>query len=649
MIGTLHSPSGADIELVVRAFETGRFEDAVGSARMKSAEYPGYGFFWKALGSALWELRQTDLALSAFDRALWVDRSDTQAWINRGVALHQSGRSVEALASYDRGMTLDIGLGSAYYNRGVTLGELRRQPEAIECYRRCVLIESSDAGAWNNLGNALRAAGNSDGAANAYHHAVCINPGDPRVLSNAAGPYSSGVKQDHGLSYLRRSARVAPEFVDALGNLGGFLRAGGFLDESFECLFKALALDPVASKVLTNLGASYRSIDNLGSAQLWMARSIFVEDNDPNARSNLGTVLLDQGCWEEAARELDLAISVDAGHAGAHLNRAQLRLLMGDFHQGWSEFEWRWAAIGQPRPDGHNIDSTTRFDMDVLKGKTLVLQAEQGYGDTLQFCRYARLAVEAGATTIMRVPEPLVRLLNGQSGMGEARESSAQIDDFDYLCPMLSLPMVFGTTLETIPFDQGPYLTALPEDVEYWHARLDAKLGLSNAVSRPLRVGLVWSCGFRKAQPDSWVINQRRNIPLGLLLECLDIPDITFISLQQGLSTEVDSQSPWARGQHRGDVIDFTDELTDFAKTAGLIANLDIVVSVDTSTAHLAAAMGKPTWILNRHDTCWRWLLNRSANPWYPSVTLYRQSRDRDWRPVLQRVAADLVRLARDR
>jgi hypothetical protein len=199
---------------------------------------------------------------------------------------------------------------------------------------------------------------------------------------------------------------------------------------------------------------------------------------------------------------------------------------------------------------------------------------------------------------------------------------------------MMSLPLAFGTTLETIPFGREAYLRALPEEVERWRERLGVR-------SRP-RVGLVWNGGFRADQPELWAVNERRNVPLELFAQALDIEGIDFVSLQKGDPAESEIRGREGEYWKRGRLYNYTSELSDFADTAGLIANLDLVISVDTSTAHLSAAMGKPTWILNRYDTCWRWLLDREDSPWYGSVKLYRQGADRDWRPVLQRVAQNL-------
>jgi len=222
--------------------------------------------------------------------------------------------------------------------------------------------------------------------------------------------------------------------------------------------------------------------------------------------------------------------------------------------------------------------------------------------------------------------------------MGEVIEINDPVPFVDLHCPMMSLPLAFGTTLETIPYGQEAYLEALPEDVARWRERLGE--------SDRLRVGVVWNGGFRPGQPELWAVNARRNVPLEVFAGHLDLEGIDFYSLQKGDPAESELRGREGEYWRRGRLYNYASELHDFADTAGLIANLDLVISVDTSTAHLSAALGKPTWILNRYDTCWRWLLDRQDSPWYGSVKLYRQGADRDWGPVLSKVAEDLRELS---
>jgi hypothetical protein len=271
-----------------------------------------------------------------------------------------------------------------------------------------------------------------------------------------------------------------------------------------------------------------------------------------------------------------------------------------------------------------------------LEGKTILLHAEQGYGDTLQFCRYARRVRAQGADVILEVPTSLGRLMKRLEEVGRVIFPEDATPEVDLQCPLMSLPLAFGTTLETIPCGER-YLVAEPALVERWRVRLGER--------RAFRVGLVWSGGLRPSQPESWSVNARRNIDLQMLAG-LNHPRIEYVSLQKGEPAESEAQDLRRRGWSGPTLIDHTKELTDFAQTAALIENLDLVVSVDTATAHLSAALGKPTWILNRLDSCWRWLWNRVDSPWYGSARLFRQSAPGSWDGVVRQVRDELFQLA---
>jgi hypothetical protein len=257
-------------------------------------------------------------------------------------------------------------------------------------------------------------------------------------------------------------------------------------------------------------------------------------------------------------------------------------------------------------------------------------------GDTIQFCRYAKHVADLGARVVLEVPRALANLLKNLDGVMQLAVRGEPLPPFDYYCPLMSLPLALKTTLTNIPA-QIPYLRSSTERVQYWNGALGQR-------TMP-RVGLVWSGGFRPNQPELWAVNDRRNIPLAKLA-ALKHPAIEFYSLQKGQPAESELAKLIANNWDGPDLRDYTSELHDFEETAALIEQLDLVISVDTATAHLAGALGKPVWILNRFDTCWRWLLDRTDSPWYPSAHLYRQERPGDWEGVVQKVRSDLEQFA---
>jgi hypothetical protein len=306
-------------------------------------------------------------------------------------------------------------------------------------------------------------------------------------------------------------------------------------------------------------------------------------------------------------------------------------LQLGRFEHGWRQYEWR--KKGDKPIAARNFPQRPWLGEEDIAGKTLFLWYEQGFGDTIQFCRYAKLAEARGAKVVMAVQRPLRALLKESFPTIQFIDQDEVPTDFGYHCPLMSLPLAFGTTLATIPANI-PYLEADAEKSLFWREKLGAK-------NKP-RVGLVWSGGFRPNQPELWAVNRRRNIPLAKLA-MLKNPDIEFYSLQKGEAAEAELADAMRNHCDGPRIIDVTGLLDDFSDTAALTENLDLVISVDTSTAHLAGALGKPVWILNRVDTCWRWLLDRTDSPWYPTARLYRQEKAGDWDAVVQRVKTDLM------
>ena len=389
--------------------------------------------------------------------------------------------------------------------------------------------------------------------------------------------------------------------VEAFFNRGNVLQELGRSDEALALYNRALALNPAL----------------------------------PEIHLNRGNVLRDMNRVEEALASYQRSLALQPDSAAAHFNRARTQLVMGNLSDGWQGFKYRWK-LGE----SCTIDvpgARLWLGRESVRGKTLALIGEWDAGDILQFCRYAEAAAELGARVIVAVPRSLVRLLSSLRGAAQVIALDDPLPHFDYYCPMLSLPLAFNTTLERIPA-RVPYLAGPSGLREVWRSRLGER--------RKPRIGLAWAGGFRPQRPETWSVNTRRNIPLAQLAP-LHHPGLEFYSLQKGEPAESELAQLSARGWDGPRLIDLTAGLRDFAETAALIEQLDLVVTVDTSVAHLAGALGKPVWILNRFDTCWRWLLDRADSPWYPTARLYRQERPGEWDSVIAHVATDIHRLAR--
>ncbi|HWK48139.1 MAG TPA: tetratricopeptide repeat-containing glycosyltransferase family protein [Stellaceae bacterium] len=389
---------------------------------------------------------------------------------------------------------------------------------------------------------------------------------------------------------IAEAVAVAPQAADYRSNLGNALAALGRLEEAADSYRTALELNPDLAQTHNNLGNVLRGLGKLDAAEASYRTALRLVPDLPDAHNNLGTLLL----------------------------------LAGRLLEAWPEHEWRWQITAEGFTAGR--DFPRRWAGEPLGDRVLLLHAEQGFGDTLQFCRYVPLAGARGRV-VLEVPAALVRLMSGLPGVERVVATGDALPEFDVECPLLSLPGVFGTTLETIPASV-PYLAADPASVAMWRARLAALPGL--------RVGLVWSGDPRRHIPAALEIDRRRSLVLGQLAPLVGIEGVSFVSLQKGEAA--------AQACPEGLVLhDWTGELGDFADTAGLVAALDLVISVDTSVAHLAGALGKPVWLLNRYDTCWRWLLNRDDSPWYPSLRQFRQTRPGEWGAVLDAVRTALL------
>ena len=418
----------------------------------------------------------------------------------------------------------------------------------------------------------------------------------------------------------------------AHANLGVALRQGARYREALQAYDNAIRLDPNSEIAHSNRGVICNDLGMLDDAKKSYSKAIALNPQYVEPYFNRANLAVLEQDLLLAVSDFDRVIELDQGHYQARWNRALALLLAGNLEQGWQAFESRW--------DMPAFCSEEKFvqpfwrGQEPLFGKTILLHSEQGLGDALQFCRYASMAKMMGAKKIIvEVEKPLKELMRTLEGVDQVISRGDALPHFDYHTPMMSLPLAFNTSLTTIPA-RAAYLSADPVKQAYWENKLGPRT--------KLRVGLVWSGGFRPNQPELWGVNQRRNISLESLAD-LKMQGVDFISLQKGDIAEAELKKCLREQWHGPKIADHVHELNDFSDTAALISHLDLVISVDTSSAHLAAALGKPVWLLNRYDTCWRWLLERDDSPWYPTMKIYRQPTMGDWSTVIAQVKADLL------
>jgi Flp pilus assembly protein TadD len=480
------------------------------------------------------------------------------------------------------------------HNRGFDLHVQGRLSEAEACYRNALSLDPDFKEAWMNLGLVLL---------------TTNRPGEAKACQ-------------------RMALRLDPELADAHNNLGLIHYKLGRMAEAENCFRAALRLQPAHPNATLNLGSARQIANHVEEAEGLFRRALALGVDPLRANSNLSLALMEQARPQEAEQCCREALAIRPDYPEARANLALALLMMGKLEEGWREYESRWQVetmgvklptLPQPRWTGQQ-----------LNGETVLLHAEQGFGDTLQFCRYAPLVAAAGGHVVLLVPKPLNRLMRTLDGVAEVlSEDDRFLPRFDYHCPLLSLPFACGTTMATIP-GSVPYLHANPG---LWAPTLAALPGL--------KVGLVWAGKSRTDQPHAVAIDKRRSMRLADMAPLFSVPGVSFVSLQLGPPARQMLAPPDGAVLH-----DFSSRLVDWADTADLIAGLDLVIAVDTAVAHLTGALGKPVWMLNRFDSCWRWFMGREDTPWYPTMRQFRQAAPNDWAGVIRRVEAALRLLA---
>ncbi len=572
-------------------------------------------------------------AVRQFDIALRRDRNNIHALNNRGSALKELDRLDEALASYDRALAVKPDYADALSNRGNILKELSRYEEALASLDRAIAARPDYAEAHSNRASVLHALKRYDEALVSCDRAIALWPNYPAAYCNRGSALHGLKRFEEALANYDRALALQPDFALAYSNRGNALHELNRFGEALAHFERAITLRPNFAEAHSNRGNALRHLSRFDEALASYDRAIALLQDFVEAHCNRGSVLQELNRFDDAVAAYDHAIAIRPDFAHARFNLGAARLLSGDFARGWEEYEWRWDTEQLVAAKRNFAEPQWRGTADIA-GKTVLIHAEQGLGDTLQFCRYVPDVAERGANVIFEVPKPLLATMSTLHGAVQIVAMGDPLPDFDMHCPLLSLPLAFATRLETIP-SKIPYLAAPDGKIAAWRDRLGER-------KRP-RVGLVWAGNPRKELPGSNRIDQQRSIRFEQLAPVLDIAGCEFYSMQKG-----DDAVMQLRGSKLRDrVVDWTDELQDFSDTAALIENLDLVIAVDTSVAHLAGALAKPFWLLNRYTTCWRWLLDRDDSPWYPTARQFRQDERRDWNDVMTRVQAALRQFVR--
>jgi tetratricopeptide (TPR) repeat protein len=596
---------------------------------------PNYGPCYGNLGNCLKQLGRTKEALNAFNKALDHDPNNAIIYSNRGVVLHDLGRLEEALLSYEKSIDLKINSAETFFNYGVVLEELGRFNEAFTSYSHALKIDSYHTSAISNRGNVLYKLGRFNEAVDDYKRLIILDSASSEIYYNCGNSLKELGRFLEALECYENAILENPIWAEAHCNKGNTLQELNRFDEALICFNTSIQFKPDYAEAYSNRGNVLQELGYLSEAINDYDKALQLSPSFIDAYSNLGLCLAKLKNTSDSLKCFEKAIQISSdSSADIRFNKAHVLLLSGFYHEGFREYEWRWK--NQYLSASKNIRYFSQplwLGKSALKNKTIFIYSEQGLGDTIQFSRYLPFFENLGARVIFEVQPPVFSLFKDQISSYHIIERGQIIPEFDYQAPLLSLPLAFETSLDSIP-NQIPYLFANKTKINYWQNKLINNHGL--------KIGLVWNGGFRPDQPKLWNLNNRRNISIDLISHAFRDLDLNFFSLQKGEPAESEIQAREKELWPNNNFLNFSNELYDFSDTAALIANLDLIISVDTSVAHLAGAMGKPVWLLNRFDTCWRWLLDRNDSPWYPSIKIYRQSKFNDWQDVLDKVRIDL-------
>jgi len=570
----------------------GEFEEAASLYQRVLSLEPGLAEAHYHFGNLQKQMGNVPAAIACYRRAIALKPDCPDFHFNLAHVLHEGRFLRESVESYQKVLALSPNDAEAHYSLGVVLQELDEPKSAADCYDRALQIKPDYREASLNLGQTCVELSELERAAAAYAHLLELEPNSAQAGANSGVVYNELGSLPAAAALRRQALPPDPIMVFAHNNLGVVLAKQGKSAEALSCYRRTVALKPDCVMALCNIGIRLHSCGDLSGAVNYYQRALRYYPNCATARFGL----------------------------------AMVHLLQAQFSIGWEEYEFRWGTR-QLRRCQRNF-SQPLWQGEPLDGARILLHAEQGLGDTMQFVRYVPRVAARGGKVVLEVPAGLRRLLDGFPGALEVITQGQTLPDFAWQCPLLSLPRAFQTGLTTIPVDV-PYLKADAAAAHAWAQRLAKK---------ELRIGLAW--GGSLTHP----YEQHRSISLAQLAPLTQVEGTTFYSLQKGPAARQLQNMPAAMK-----LIDLDSLQADFADTAAIVANLDLVISIDTSLAHLAGAMGKPVWILLHYVPDWRWLLDREDSPWYPTARLFRQARAGEWQDVVNRLERELQILVSNR
>jgi tetratricopeptide (TPR) repeat protein len=640
--------------LGVVAYQRGDYRQAIADISQAITLQPNDPYYYNNLGAAYRAIQQVANAKACYERALSIQPQYAEANNNLGNILKNEGKCADAVVCYQRALQAKPEFAEGYYNLGSAWNDMQQYGAALTALQKAIALKPDYADAHNavgclfqhfgdlerarlhfqsaaqlkpdfaeahvNLGNVLRDLKQSEAAIACYREAIRWKPDLAEAYNNLGNVLLDQKNLNAAADCYLKSIALRPDYAEGHYNLGNIYKEQERLEEAIACYRRALQLHPQLAYAHHNLGSVFNLLERLEEAIACYRRTLELQPQHVEAHNNLGSAYQHLGRFEEAKEWYRRALVMAPENPDYHMNLATLCMLQGELVENWQEYEWRWQtkefvgirpSISQPVWQGES-----------LQNKTLLLSTEQGFGDTLQFIRYAHIARKLGAEVIFRSPSALVTFLQQSLPEIQVISREAPLPACDYWLPLMSMMRVLNTDLTSIPADV-PYLRADAELIEKWQTRLAAYPGF--------RIGIHW-----RGRPGLGKF-RLRDLPLEMFAPLAAIPQVRLVRLQFGAATEEEQ-----RLQTEMQVVDFGDELDRdvgaFMDTAAIMQQLDLVITSDTSIAHLAGGLGVRTWVPLPLVPDWRWLLTREDSPWYPTMRLFRQSIRLQWSDVFARM-----------
>ncbi|QZZ18947.1 tetratricopeptide repeat protein [Leptothermofonsia sichuanensis E412] len=603
-----------------QAYQVGNLFEAEWTCQQIVEQQPGYVPALHLLGAIAYQTGRLDTAIARYQQLLSVEPDHWEAQGNLAVALQDRGQWEESAHHFQRALALNPNHASAHYNFANLLRKQQDWEAAIAHYRQAIALNPSHARAHNNLGQALRQQGQLAAAEEQFRQALALEPENPELHNNLGNVLQEQGRVEAAIAQYQQSLMVKGDNPEVYFNLGNAMSALGQIEGAITYYASALQLGLERAEVHNNLGLMLQERRQLERAVDHFQRAVALNPDAPSLLTNLGIALYEQNDLEGAIAQYRRAIALDPDYIDAHLNLSFALLVEGNFPEGFAEYEWRFRVPEFQVPELPG----DRWEGADLQGKTLLLYAEQGFGDAIQFIRYVPILAQRGASIIVACAPELHRLFAPIPGITQLIPKTGPFPPADFHLPLMSLPLILQSTLETL-LHETPYLsplTSLPS--------------LLSPLPPACKIGITWA-GAPSSNPHQFRSYRNKSASLPLFMALQSIPQVALYSLQVGSHASDVTQSGF-----EGVVQDLSPQLKDFADTAAAIAGMDLVISVDTAVAHLAGALGKPAWLLLPFACDWRWMRHREDSPWYPTMRLFRQDSPGDWAGVMAKVIAAL-------